>query len=149
MKRRVCNGGLARRLHKGPLGTYSTLFQSYRFVWPFSSCFAFFYFFLFDLFFNNFFFLKTFFDCGLRRSEGVVKWLAEHTEYNFHRPRLTTHSCFTSYNIHVITPITRHCHANILPRTGQENNLAQQQQKIVISLLISFSIVFSLFSPSV
>ena len=24
-----------------------------------------------------------------------------------------------------ITPITRHCHANILPSTGQENNTAQ------------------------
>ena len=32
---------------------------------------------------------------------------------------------FTSYDIHYITPITRHCHASILPSTGQENNLVQ------------------------
>ena len=32
---------------------------------------------------------------------------------------------FTSHNIHYITPITRHCHANILPSTRQENNIAK------------------------
>ena len=29
------------------------------------------------------------------------------------------------YNIHYITSSTHHCHANILPSTGQENNIAQ------------------------
>ena len=34
---------------------------------------------------------------------------------------LFCHLSFTSQNIHYITPITRHCHANILPSTGQKN----------------------------
>ena len=32
-------------------------------------------------------------------------------------------------NIYYITPITRRCHGNILPSTGQENNIAQPKKK--------------------
>ena len=34
----------------------------------------------------------------------------------------------TSHNINSITRITRHCHANILPSTGQENSIAQPKK---------------------
>ena len=36
---------------------------------------------------------------------------------------------FTSHNIHYITPITRHCHANILPSTGQENKSSKKKKR--------------------
>ena len=49
---------------------------------------------------------------------------------------------FTSHNIHYITPITRHCHANILPSTGQENNIAQPKT----DKWFNFSSHFSFFT---
>ena len=42
-------------------------------------------------------------------------------EFTSHVTRLC-HLSFTSHNIHYITPITRHCHANILPSNGQGND---------------------------
>jgi len=32
---------------------------------------------------------------------------------------------FTSHHTPYITPITRHCHANILPSTGHKNHIDQ------------------------
>ena len=49
------------------------------------------------------------------------------------------HLSFASYNIYYITPITRHCPANILPSTGHENKIAQQLR--LPSHFSSFSIV--------
>ena len=46
---------------------------------------------------------------------------------------------FTSHNIHYITLITRHCHANILPSTGQENNTAQSRTDKGFSFSSHFS----------
>ena len=50
---------------------------------------------------------------------------------------------FTSCNIYYITPITRHCHANILPSTGQENNIVRPKK---ISYFASH-LLFNRFSP--
>ena len=49
---------------------------------------------------------------------------------------------FTSHNIHYISPITRHCHANILPSTGQENNIAQPKTDKWFSSPSQFSTFF-------
>ena len=45
---------------------------------------------------------------------------------------------FTSHNIHYITPITRHCHANNLPSTEQAAKTQLKQDK-------SFSFIFHRF----
>ena len=37
--------------------------------------------------------------------------------------------CFTSHNIHYITPITRHCHANNLPNTEQAAKTQPKQDQ--------------------
>ena len=49
-------------------------------------------------------------------------------------------SSFTSHNIHEITPITPQCHANSLPRAGQENSYSTKTEK-----LFPFSYHFSSF----
>ena len=42
---------------------------------------------------------------------------------------LLFHFSFTSHNIHYITPITHHCHANNLPSTDHATTAQQQQQQ--------------------
>ena len=49
---------------------------------------------------------------------------------------LPRHLSFTSHKIHYITPVTRHCHANILAITGQENNSAKKKISSFLSHLI-------------
>ena len=49
--------------------------------------------------------------------------------------KTSCHLSFTSHNIHYITPITRHCHANILP-TWREKRKINQKRCYFLSLLI-------------
>ena len=43
---------------------------------------------------------------------------------------LLCHLSCMSYNIHYITRITRHCHANILPSTGHENYSSPKSRQV-------------------
>ena len=56
---------------------------------------------------------------------------------------LLCHLSFTSHNIHYITPVTRHCYANIFPCTGQEHNIPQTKKDKRISFPSHFSSFFT------
>ena len=53
------------------------------------------------------------------------------------------HFSFTSHNIHYITPITRHCHANNLPSTEQA--VKTQTKQVFFFHFSSFLAVYLLF----
>ena len=53
------------------------------------------------------------------------------------------HLSFTSYNIYYITPITRHCHATILPSTRPQNNIARPKTDKCFSSPFNFSSFFT------
>ena len=58
------------------------------------------------------------------------------------------HVSLTSHNIHYITPITRRCHANILPGTGGGGGGGINQTEDISFLIISFFIVFNRLTHS-
>ena len=58
--------------------------------------------------------------------------------------------CFTSHNIHYITPVTCHCHANnlvlhvtVMPTIFQAPNKLQKLNQNKISLFLTFFIIFN------